>query len=52
MFRTAQPGWFLAHHKARHAGDGYASVDLALWDPSGPHLVAYGTQVMLFSFPR
>jgi len=52
VFRTAQPGWFLAHQKARHAGDGYASVDLALWDPSGPHLVAYGTQVMLFSFPR
>ena len=52
VFRSARPGWFLAHHRARHAGDGYASVDLALWDPSGPHLVAYGTQVMLFSFPR
>ncbi len=55
LFRPAQPGWLLAHHKARHAGDGYASVDLALWDPSpatGPALVAYGTQVMLFSFPR
>lgn len=50
VFRPARPGWHLAHHKARHAGDGYASVELALWDPSGPHLVAYGTQVMLFSF--
>ena len=28
------------------------ALDLALWDPSGAHLVAYGTQVMLFSFPR
>jgi len=52
LFRPAQPGWLLAHHKARHAGDGYASVELALWDPTGPHLVAYGTQVMLFTFPR
>ena len=50
VFRPAPAGWLLAHHKARHAGDGYASVDLALWDPSGPHLVAYGTQVMLFTF--
>jgi acyl-CoA thioesterase len=33
--------------------DGYASVDAALWDPAGddgPVLVAYATQVMLFSF--
>ena len=52
LFRPAPPGWLLAHHHARHAGDGYASVDLALWDPAGPHLVAYGTQVMLFTFPR
>jgi acyl-CoA thioesterase len=53
LFRPPAPGWLLAHHKARHAGDGYASVELALWDPSpptGPALVAYGTQVMLFSF--
>lgn len=51
LFRPASSGWLLAHHKARHAGDGYASVELSLWDPVGPHLVAYGTQVMLFSFP-
>jgi len=50
LFRAAPPGWLLAHHQARHAGDGYASVELALWDPAGPHLVAYATQVMLFSF--
>jgi hypothetical protein len=43
-----------AHQRARHAGDGYASVESALWDPSGddgPALVAYATQVMLFTFP-
>ena len=55
VFGPASPGWLLAHHKARHAGDGYASVELALWDPSGggpPRLVAYGTQVMFFAFGR
>jgi acyl-CoA thioesterase len=53
VFGAAGPGWLLAHHRARHAGDGYASVDGALWDPSadgGPALVAYSTQVMLFTF--
>jgi acyl-CoA thioesterase len=50
VFRSAPAGWLLAHHRARHAGDGYASVDLALWDPAGPTLIAYATQVMLFSF--
>jgi acyl-CoA thioesterase len=55
VFAPASPGWLLAHHKARHAGDGYASVELALWDPTAgpagaPRLVAHGCQVMLFSF--
>ena len=52
LFRPPPPTWLLAHHRARHASDGYASVELALWDPSGPHLVAYGTQLMLFAFGR
>jgi acyl-CoA thioesterase len=48
--------WLLAHNTARHAGDGYASADLALWDygedgDGEPRLVAYGTQVFVFSFP-
>ncbi len=48
--------WVLAHNRARHAGDGYASADMALWDfgPDGhekPRLVAYATQLFLFSFP-
>ena len=46
----ARPGWLLGHNRARHAGDGYASVDMALWDPSGPTLVAYATQMMFFAF--
>jgi acyl-CoA thioesterase len=56
VFGAATPGWLLAHQRARHAGDGYASIDQALWDPHDgagpPRLVAYATQVMLFSFAR
>jgi acyl-CoA thioesterase len=52
-FGSPRPGWLLAHQRARHAGAGYASVEAALWDPAGddgPELVAYATQLMLFSF--
>jgi acyl-CoA thioesterase len=47
--------WVLAHNRARFAGDGYASADMALWDcgedgSSAPRLVAYATQLFLFSF--
>jgi acyl-CoA thioesterase len=47
--------WVLAHNRARYAGDGYASADMALWDcgPAGtdePRLVAYATQLFLFTF--
>lgn len=49
--------WVLAHNRARFAGDGYASADMALWDcgPDGtdePRLVVYATQLFLFSFLR
>ena len=47
---SASPGWLLAHQRARFAGDGYASVESALWDPKGPTLVGYATQLMLFTF--
>jgi hypothetical protein len=52
---NCRSGWVLAHNRARHAGDGYASIDMALWDcgPEGtdpPRLVAYATQVMFFAF--
>jgi acyl-CoA thioesterase len=55
LLADAHPGWLLAHNRARHAGDGYASVEMALWDPSaagGPGLVAYATQMMFFAFGR
>ncbi|HEY2429639.1 MAG TPA: thioesterase family protein [Acidimicrobiales bacterium] len=47
--------WVLAHNRARHAGDGYASIDMALWDcgadgTGDARLVAYATQVCLFTF--
>jgi acyl-CoA thioesterase len=47
--------WVFAHNTARHAGDGYASVDMALWDygPAGidhGRLVGYATQVCFFTF--
>jgi acyl-CoA thioesterase len=47
--------WVLAHNRARFAGDGYASADMALWDcgmegSDPPRLVAYATQMFLFSF--
>ncbi len=50
LLGSASPGWLLAHNRARHAGDGYASVEMALWDPRGPTLVAYATQMMFFAF--
>ncbi len=50
LLGSAQPGWLLAHNRARHAGDGYASVEMTLWDPSSDSLVAYATQMMFFSF--
>ena len=44
----------LAVNRARHAGDGYASLEMEMWDADGvaPTLVAYATQVMFFSFPK
>ena len=50
LLNPAQPGWLLAHNRARHAGDGYASVEMALWDPTDRSLVAYATQMMFFAF--
>ena len=48
--------WVLAHNRARYAGDGYASADMALWDygaegTAPPRLVTYATQLFLFTFP-
>lgn len=43
--------WVLAVNRARHAGDGYASVSMEMWDMlvARPTLVAYATQVMFFT---
>jgi acyl-CoA thioesterase len=51
LFRPASAGWLLAHNRARWAGDGYASVEMLLWEPTGA-LVAYATQMMFFTFPE
>jgi acyl-CoA thioesterase len=42
--------WLLGHLRARRAGDGYASVEAALWDETG-RLVAHAAQVMILVFP-
>ena len=43
--------WVLARSRARHAGDGYASLEVELWDLGTATLVAYATQLMIFTFP-
>lgn len=43
----ARSEWILAHKRARRAGDGYASLEIALWDLAGG-LVAHGSQMMFF----
>ncbi|MGH9302189.1 MAG: acyl-CoA thioesterase [Acidimicrobiales bacterium] len=55
LLDVCHSAWVLAHNRARFAGDGYASADMALWDcgPEGadpPRLVAYATQLFLFTF--
>lgn len=50
LLGDAGPGWLLSHNRARWAGEGYASVEMMLWDPDRG-LVAYATQMMLFVFP-
>ena len=44
--------WILNHNRAHYAGDGYASAEAALWDPHGPEgptLLAWATQIMVFT---
>lgn len=55
LFDTCRSNWVLAYNQARHAGDGYASADMSLWDcgsdgTAPPRLVAYATQVFFFTF--
>lgn len=55
LLGDCRSSWVLAHNTARFAGDGYASADMALWDcgddgRAEPRLVAYATQLFLFTF--
>ncbi|HET9728323.1 MAG TPA: thioesterase family protein [Acidimicrobiia bacterium] len=51
MFGDAYSEWLLGVNRARHAGEGYASVDMEIWDMhrGEPALVAYATQMMFFT---
>jgi len=46
---TARSEWLLTRNRARRAADGYASLEMELWDPL-TGLVAYATQTMIFAF--
>lgn len=46
----AEPGWMLAHLRARAGADGYASVEMTLWPEDRSHPIAHATQVMFFAF--
>jgi acyl-CoA thioesterase len=55
LLDDCRSSWVLAHNRARFAGHGYASADMALWDCGEdgsrlPRLVAYATQMFLFTF--
>ena len=50
LFEPARTEWLLAHDRARWADDGWASAETTLWAEDGT-LVAYGTQMMIFSYP-
>lgn len=49
LLQLPRSDWLLGRNRARHAGDGYASLEMELWDPA-VGLVAYGTQVAFFTF--
>lgn len=52
LFGDVEPGWLLGHSRARWAGEGYASVEMTLWNRDLTRPVAYATQVMFFAFGR
>lgn len=49
LFQDARSEWLLASNRARHCGDGYASLEATLWDPA-VGMIAYATQVAVFTF--
>jgi hypothetical protein len=50
LFGPARGEWLASRNRCRIAGEGYASVEMELFD--GPNLVAYATQVMYFAYPK
>ena len=55
LLAPCRSDWVLCHNTARHAGDGYASADMAIWDcgtagADEPVLVAHATQLFFFTF--
>ena len=55
LFSAPTSEWVFGHNRARFAGDGYGSLDMAIWDfgadgTSPGRLCAYGTQVCFFAF--
>jgi acyl-CoA thioesterase len=51
MLGDVRSEWVLCVSRCRKAFDGYASIDIELWDVEGeaPTLAVYGTQVMFFA---
>jgi acyl-CoA thioesterase len=50
LLAEARSEWLLAHLRARRASEGYASVEMAMWDQTG-QLVAHAAQIMILTFP-
>jgi acyl-CoA thioesterase len=50
LLAEARSEWLLGHLRARWAGEGYASVEMAGWDQTG-QLVAHAAQIMILTFP-
>lgn len=48
-FAEAQGPWIMSRVRARHAGQGYVTLENELWDED--RLVALATQMAFFSFP-
>lgn len=52
LLGAPQSEWILCHKRARWAGQGYASIEMALWDADpAVGLVAHACQVMYIVFP-
>jgi acyl-CoA thioesterase len=50
FFADTKEEWVLVKALAHHAGDGYASAEVTIWDRTGA-LLANGAQLMLLRFP-